>query len=94
MKLTLAPGFVSASGTFAKYKNGDKIILKTYNRNGKPETRAYAIKKHERTTKLSAAEMAARELFTRRQAFVQELFASGQCTSKADAWKKAKETIR
>ena len=72
MKLTLAPGFVSASGTFAKYKNGDKIILKTYNRNGKPETR---------------------ELFTRRQAFVQELFASGQCTSKADAWKVAKEQI-
>ena len=69
------------------------FVFKTINRNGKPETRMYPYKKRERKIKPSKAEQGARSLFTRRQALVQHLFASGQCRSKAEAWKIAKERI-
>ena len=87
-KVNLMAGVQNVSGRAGNF------IFKTYRRrDGSVETRMYPYKKRERKTKPSKAEQGARSLFTKRQALVQELFASGQCRSKADAWKIAKERI-
>ena len=88
-KVDLMAGIQSVSGKAGNF------VFRTFRRlDGKTETRMYPYEKHKRTTKIRKTELAARSLFTRRQALVQELLSSGQCMSKADAWKKAKETIR
>lgn len=66
-KCTLMPGIESISGSI-KVENGSRIIFKTFtkpsaNRKGKTETRMYLSQKHERTTPLSKAEIAARRRF-------------------------------
>ena len=87
-KVDLMAGIQNISGKAGNF------VFRTYRRrDGKVETRMYPYKKYERTTKLRKTELAARSLFTRRQAFVQELLSSGQCRSKAEAWKIAKEQI-
>ena len=87
-KVDLMAGIQSVSGKAGNF------VFRTFHRpDGKTETRMYPYKKHERTTKLRKTELAARSLFTRRQALVQELLSSGQCRSKAEAWKIAKEHI-
>ena len=48
---------------------------------------------YQRSGKPSEKEIAARELFAKRQAFVRELMASGAYHSKAEAWKIAKKQI-
>ena len=96
MKVEFAAGIESASG-----KCGN-MIFKTYKRpNGKKETRAYFNpyrrssweKTNPRRTPLSDAEIKARALFARRQAYVQELLASGKYHDKREAWKIAKQEI-
>ena len=87
-KVTPMAGIQSISG-----KAGNFVFRTFHRRDGKPETRMYPYKKRERKIKPSKAEQGARSLFTRRQALVQHLFASGQCRSKAEAWKIAKERI-
>ena len=96
MKVELAAGIESASG-----KCGN-MIFKTYKRpNGKKETRAYFNpyyrtkwgKVNPRKSKPSEAEIKARSLFARRQAYVQELIASGRYHDKREAWKIAKQEI-
>ena len=87
-KVDLMAGIQSVSGKAGNF------VFKTYRRpDGKTETRMYPYKKQKRTTKIRKTELAARSLFTRRQALVQELLSSGQCRSKAEAWKIAKEQI-
>ena len=97
MKIELAAGIDSISG-----KCGN-MIFKTYKRpNGKTETRAYFNpyrrssweKVNPRKTPPSDAEIKARSLFTRRQAYVQELLASGRYHDKREAWKIAKNEIK
>ena len=97
MKVELAAGIESASG-----KCGN-MIFKTYKRpNGKTETRAYFNpyrrssweKVNPRKTPPSDAEIKARSLFARRQAYVQELLASGRYHDKKEAWKIAKNEIK
>ena len=61
------PGIESISGSI-KQKDDSRIIFKTFtkpsvNRKGKTETRIYLAQKHERTTPLSKAEIAARKRF-------------------------------
>ena len=87
-KVNLMAGIQTISGKAGNF------VFRTFRRpDGKTETRMYPYKKHERTTKLRKTELAARSLFTRRQALVMELFKTGQCRSKAEAWKIAKEQI-
>ena len=97
MKVELAAGIDSISG-----KCGN-MIFKTYKRpNGKTETRAYFNpyrrssweKVNPRKTPPSDAEIKARSLFARRQAYVQELLASGRYHDKREAWKIAKNEIK
>ena len=96
MKVELAAGIDSISG-----KCGN-MIFKTYKRpNGKTETRAYFNpyrtrweKVNARKTPPSEAEIKARSLFARRQAYVQELLASGRYHDKREAWKIAKNEIK
>ena len=96
MKVELAAGIESVSG-----KCGN-MIFKTYKRpNGKTETRAYFNpyrtrwgKVNVRKTPPSDAEIKARSLFARRQAYVQELLASGRYHDKKEAWKIAKNEIK
>ena len=95
MKVELAAGIESISG-----KCGN-MIFKTYKRpNGKTETRAYFNphcrwdKVNVRKTPPSDAEIKARSLFARRQAYVQELLASGRYHDKREAWKIAKNEIK
>ena len=87
-KVNLMAGIQTISG-----KAGNFVFRTFHRRDGKTETRMYPYKKQNRATKLSKAEMGARSLFTRRQALVMELFKTGQCRSKAEAWKIAKEQI-
>ena len=87
-KVDLMAGLQSVSGRAGNF------VFRTFRRpDGKTETRMYPYKKQKRTTKIRKTELAARSLFTRRQALVQELLSSGQCRSKAEAWKIAKEQI-
>ncbi len=97
MKVELAAGIESVSG-----KCGN-MIFKTFKRpNGKTETRAYFNpyrpssweKVNARKTPPSEAEIKARSLFARRQAYVQELLASGRYHDKREAWKIAKNEIK
>ena len=87
-KVNLMAGIQNISG-----KVGNVVFRTFQRRDGKSETRVYSSKRRERTTKIRKTELAARSLFTRRQALVQELLSSGQCRSKAEAWKIAKEQI-
>ena len=97
MKVELAAGIDSVSG-----KCGN-MIFKTFKRpDGKKETRAYfnpyrtrwGRKLNVRKSKPSEAEIKARSLFARRQAYVQELLASGRYHDKKEAWKIAKNEIK
>ena len=90
-------GIEAAHGTFCKNKNGSRVIVTT-RRNAsskKNSMRMYirSAESYQRTNPPSEAEVAARDLFTRRQARVQELISSGKCRSKAEAWKIAKIEI-
>ena len=96
MKVELVAGIESVSG-----KCGN-MIFKTFKRpNGKTETRAYFNpyrtsrweKVNPRKTPPSHAEIKARSLFARRQAYVQELLASGRYHDKREAWNIAKNEI-
>ena len=97
MKVELVAGIESASG-----KCGN-MIFKTFKRpDGRKETRAYFNpyrrtrweKVNARKTPPSEAEIKARSLFARRQAYVQELLASGRYHDKKEAWKIAKNEIK
>ena len=93
-KVTLAPQFLAISGTICKNMNGNKIIAKTYKRNGKAETRMYTMKRPVRKRKPSKLELSARTLFVQRQAYVQQLRRSGDKRLLKDLWAEAKERFK
>ena len=87
-KVNIMAGIQSISG-----KMGN-MVFRTFKRaNGKTETRAYRYTKRERRTKISKAEQGARNLFSQRQAYVQNLRQSGDNRSLKELWKEAKEHI-
>ncbi len=96
MIVTLAAGIESVSGTFSK-SNGRRIIFTTRKAptSSKNRVRMYlrSDTSYQRKGELTEREIKARELFARRQAYVQELLASGRYHSKAFAWKIAKKEI-
>jgi len=90
-------GIVSASGTLCKNKNGSRIVVMTRKA---PSTNPCKMRmyirpasSYQRATPISEKERQARNLFVQRQAYVQQLLASGKCKTKADAWKIAKQEI-
>ena len=64
--------------------------------NGKRETRMYmrTAESFERKSPITKGEKAARALFSKRVAYVQELVATGKCKSRTEAWQIAKQTIK
>ena len=97
MRVEFNPAIKSASGTLCKEKNGIRVVVTTRKApSSNPcKMRMYirSAASYQRSSKPSEKEIAARELFAKRQAFVQELMASGAYHSKADAWKIAKKQI-
>jgi len=87
-KVELMAGIQNISGKAGNF------VFKTYRRrDGKVETRMYPYKKRERRTKPSKAELGAQSLFTKRQAYVQNLRQAGDNRSLKELWKEAKEKI-
>lgn len=97
MIVEFAGGITSASGTLCKSRNGSRIIVTTRKAPSinKNKMRMYirSGESYKRTQPFSDAEIAAQNLFTRRQAYVKELLANGKCKSRAEAWNVAKKTI-
>ena len=96
MKVTLAPGIESISGSM-KSKNGVRIVYKTYTKpsikrpGGKPETRAYFVPEssYQRRTPISQKEIANRSKF--RDASMYWLNLSDKLKkSYYDEWKRSK----
>ena len=97
MKVTLIPGISAASGTLCKTKNA-RIILTTRKAPSTNPNKVHmyirSAESYKRKTQPSENEQRCRTLFVRRQAYVQELLASGAYHSKATAWKKAIKDIQ
>ena len=97
MIVEFAGGIISASGTLCKNRNGSRVIVTTRKApsKNKNKVRMYfrSEESYKRKQPFTDAELAAQDLFTRRQAYVKELITNGKCKSKADAWKIAKKTI-
>ena len=97
MKVEFAGCIISGSGTLYKSRNGSRVIVTTRRASttNKNRVRMYirSGESYKRTQPFSDAEIAAQELFTRRQAYVKELITNGKCKSRAEAWKIAKKTI-
>ena len=100
MKCELIAGIESISGSM-KQDNGTRVVFRTYRKpsvnrkNGESETRVYirSAESYQRKKPLTEKESKARGLFAKRQAYVQELMASGKYHSKTEAWKIAKKEI-
>ena len=93
MLVEFAGGIATASGTLCKNRNGSRIIVTTRRAPSanKGKIRMYLRPAYQRRTPYSDAEIAAQELFTKRQAYVSELIELG-CT-KSEAWQIAKQRI-
>lgn len=98
MIVEMIPGIKAASGTLCKSPNGKRVIFTTRKA---PSTnpnkiRAYirSAESYKRKTPPTEKEQQSRSLFARRQAYVQELMASGRYHSKAEAWEIAKRDIK
>ena len=89
-------GIESASGTLCKTKRSRIIVTTRKAASSNPnKIRMYlrSNDSYKRKGKPSEKELAARALFAKRRAFVDQLVNSGKCRSKADAWKIAKQEI-
>ncbi len=91
-------GIAAASGTLCKNRNGSRIIVTTRKapsaNKGKIRMYLRSENSFKRKKPFSDAEIAAHDLFVRRQAYVQELLASGRYHDKKEAWKIAKNEIK
>ena len=92
MKCTLMPGIKSISGSM-KQKNGTRIVFKTFskpsvNRSSETETRVYLMRQKERSTPLTANEIAARKRFTEAATYFRNL-SDEQKMAYYRAWKSA-----
>lgn len=95
MLVEFAGGIIAASGTLCKNRNGSRVIVTTRRAPSanKNKVRLYIrdAETYKRKKTYSDTEIAAHELFTRRQAYVSELIALG--CSKSEAWQIAKQRI-
>ena len=96
MLVEFVDGIIAASGTLCKNRNGSRVIVttrKAATTSNKGKVRMYlrSANSYKRKTPYSDAEIAAHELFTKRQAYVSELIELG-CT-KSEAWQIAKQRI-
>ena len=96
MLVEFAGGIEAASGTLCKNRNGSRVIVttrKAATTSNKGKIRMYIrpASCYQRRTPYSDAELAAQELFTKRQAYVTELIQLG--CSKSEAWQIAKRDI-
>jgi len=95
MLVEFVDGIIAASGTLCKNRNGSRVIVTTRRApsTNKGKVRMYIrpASCYQRKTPYSDAEIAAQELFTKRQAYVSELIGLG-CT-KSEAWQIAKQRI-
>ena len=95
MLVEFAGGIEAASGTLCKNRNGSRVIVTTRKAASKNpnKVRMYirSAASYQRSSPPSDAELAARELFTKRQAYVSELIGLG--CSKSEAWQIAKQRI-
>ena len=95
MLVEFAGGIETASGTLCKNRNGSRVIVTTRRapsaNKGKIRMYLRSANSYKRKTPYSDAEIAAQELFTKRQAYVSELIGLG-CT-KSEAWQIAKQRI-
>ena len=95
MIVEFAGGIIAAaSGTLCKSKRGTRVVVTTRKA---PSSNPHKVrmylrlpKDYQRKKPFSENEKHAQELFKQRQAIVQELMATGQCRSKAEAWRIAK----
>ena len=98
MIVEMIPGIKAASGTLCKSPNGKRVIFTTRKAptNNPNKIRAYirSAESYKRKTPPTEKELQSRSLFARRQAYVQELMASGRYHSKAVAWVRAKRDIK
>ena len=94
-------GIEAAHGTLYKGKNGTRVIITTRKA---PSTNPNKVRMYLRSAKAykrkkpaSDAEIAARQLFTKRQAYVRQLLDAAKAENKrlslAKAWKVAKQEI-
>ena len=92
MLVEFAAGIQAASGTLCKNRNGSRVIVTTRRApsTNKNKVRLYIrdAETYKRKKPYSDTEIAAHELFTRRQAYVTELIQLG--CSKSEAWQIAK----
>ena len=96
MKVTLAPGIESISGS-QKLKNGVRVVYKTFRKpsakrpGGKPMTRAYFVHEssYQRSTPISEKEIAARAKFREATVYVNNL-SDEQMQTFHDEWKRSK----
>lgn len=95
MLVEFVDGIIAASGTLCKNRNGSRIIVTTRKAaSTNPNKHRMYIRSadcYKRKTPYSDAEIAAHELFTKRQAYVSELIGLG--CSKSEAWQIAKQRI-
>ena len=84
---TLLPGVESISGKVGNY------LFKTYTRNGKKDVRVYLCShdSYRRTTKLSAAERAARKLFGEQAREVHRRIKAGDSRTRKEIWAEVKK---
>lgn len=61
MDVTFLKGIASMSGTVSRYRDGRKLIARTYKRTGK--TTFHVFDPHKRSTRVSASEQASRSNF-------------------------------
>ena len=98
MRVELAPGIKSASGTLMKCKNGTRVIFTTRRApSSNPcKVRMYIryADDYQRKTPVSEREMQIRELFSKRQQRVNQLRADNPRLSKKKAWQIAKNEIK
>jgi len=84
----------AASGTLCKSKHGTRVVVTTRKApsSNPNKVRMYirSANDYQRKKPFSENEKHAQELFKQRQAIVTELMATGQCRSKAEAWRIAK----
>lgn len=95
MKVTLMPGIDAISGSTRPVHGKRTVFITRTNAQGKRETRMYfrSAADYKRKSPVTEKEMAARSLFARRRALVQELMKAHKFHSLKDAWDFVRQEI-
>ena len=95
MKVTLMPGIDAISGSTKPVRGKRLVFMTRTNAQGKRETRMYlrSAADYQRKTPATEKEMAARSLFARRRALVQELMEAHKFRTLKEAWDFVRQEI-